>query len=110
MTQSRRYLFIYDGLTFAEPEANLGSGKTVTAFFSESGRGSATALASSTKTATASGGAYTITYTRAELQTALGSLVGKTVFLHRDDGAVTRDIQSFLVTDEDPDTLPSLLT
>jgi hypothetical protein len=105
--RAKRWLFLYDGLRIVDTEANLGADKTITALFSLSGKGAGVAIGSTTKTATAVTGSYTITYTRTELQTALASLNGQTVFLHLDDGAVTRDVWPFVVSDEDPDNLPS---
>jgi hypothetical protein len=110
MPRARQYLFLYEGLRFVDTEANLGAGKTITAYFSLSAKGNGAAISATTKTATGSAGAYTITYTRAELQTALGSMVNQVVYLHVDDGVAAKEIYAYTVTDQDPDTLPALLT
>lgn len=107
-TRTREYLYLYDAFEIVDTEANLGTGKTITAFFSESRKGSASAIASSTKTATGSGGTYTITYSRSDLQTALSAYVNKTVYLHLDDGAAAHEVYEYVVTDTDPDLLPTL--
>lgn len=107
-TRAKSYLHLYDGYRIVETEANIGTGKTVTAYFSESRKSSAAAIASSTKTATGSGGAYTLTYTRSELQTALSAYVNKSVWLHLDDGAAAHEAYEMVVTDTDPDLLDTL--
>jgi hypothetical protein len=108
-TRARRYLHVYDAFQIIDTEANLGSGKTITAYFAESRKSNATAIASTTETTTGSGGLYAITYARSALQAALGGYIGKSVFLHLDDGAVTHDVWEFVVTDTDPALLPPLL-
>jgi hypothetical protein len=109
MPRTRQYLFIYDGLKVVDTEANLGTGKTITAYLSLSAKGNGAAISATTKTATGSGGSYTITYTRAELQTALASMINQTVYLHLDDGVAAHEIYVYTVTDQDPDTLPSII-
>ncbi len=107
--RAARYLYLYDAFSIVDTAANLGTGKTVTAFFSESRRGNGTAIASTTKTTTESAGTYTITFSRSELQTALAAYVGRTIYLHLDDGATTRDVHECVVTDVDPDLMPVLV-
>lgn len=108
-TRTREYLHIYDSFRIVDTEANLGTGKTVTSYFSESKKSSGSALASSTKTATGSGGSYTLTYSRSDLQTALSSYVNKSVYLHLDDGAAAHETYEYFVVDTDPDLLGPLL-
>ena len=105
MSRQTQYLHLYNVFTVTDTEANLGTGKTITAFFATSRASNATAIASTTKTATASGGSYTLSYTRSELQTALTAYVNQTVYLHLDDGVGAHDTWPFTPTLIDPDLL-----
>ena len=110
MPRAKQYVYLYESLGVTISEAQLGTGKTLTAYWATSKKGAPSALSSSTKTATASGGNYSITYSRTELQTFLASLIGQTVYLHLDDAAARRDVWEYVVTDTDPDLMPTLLS
>jgi hypothetical protein len=45
MARARQYLFTYDDFRIVDTVANLGAGKTVTAYWSESPKPSGTAIA-----------------------------------------------------------------
>lgn len=107
--RKRQYLYLYESFRVTIAESELGAGKTLTAKFCASAAGDPSAIGSSTKTATASGGNYTITYTRTELQSALGTMNRRDVWLHLDDGTAWRAVYGYNVTDTDPDTLPALV-
>ena len=110
MPRAKQYVYLYESLGVTIPESQLGTGKTLTAYWATSKKGAPSALSSSTKTATASGESYTITYTRTELQSFLASLNTQTVYLHLDDGTAWRDVWEYVVTDTDPDLMPTLLS
>lgn len=105
MSRAIAFLDIHKGLSISIPEAELGSGKTLTAKWSELKSGNPTSLAAigTPKTATAVSAAYSIGYTPTELATDLGTLDGRVVYLHLYDSVVWRDTFAFRVTQVDED-------
>lgn len=105
MARATAFLDIHKGLSISIPESELGSGKTLTAKWSEAKSGNPTSLAAigTPKTATASASAYTITYTPSDLATDLAAYDGKIVYLHLYDSAVWRDTFAYRVTQVDED-------
>lgn len=109
-TRGRQYLYLYESLDVSIPEAQLGGGKTLTATFCASNRGSPVAIGTLTETATAVAASYDVTFVLADLVSQLGaSYVDTTVYLHLTDSVAWRDVYEYLVTDIDPDLLPPLL-
>lgn len=109
-TRRKEYLFIYVSKTIEIPESELGSGKTLTGTFSSTSRGAPSAIGSLSESATALSEQYTLEFLRADFVSQLGAdYIGKSVFLHLDDGAAWHDTYEYVVTDVDPDLLPPLL-
>ncbi len=105
-TRATALLDIYTGFQISIPESELGSGKTLTAKWSEAKQGNPATLTAigTPKTATASASAYTITYTPTELATDLAAFAPRVIYLHLYDGAVWRDCYPYRVITEDTDT------
>jgi hypothetical protein len=99
------YLHLYNVFSVTETEDRIGTGKTMTAYWSESRLSTATAIATTTKTATASNGTYAVSWSRSNLTGALTSLVGRTVYLHLDDGVGAHATYPFLPVLVDPELL-----
>jgi hypothetical protein len=109
-TRRREYLYLYESLAISVPEAQLGSGKTLTAKVCATGRGDPAAIGTLTATATAAAASYDITFAMSSFVSQLGTAyVEQTVFLHLSDGVAWRDVYEYVVTDLDPDLLPPLL-
>lgn len=102
-----QWLYIYQDHIATVPEAAVGSGKTMTYKLCDTSPGDPPAIAAGVEgTVTASGGAYTRTFTRAAMRSALeAERVGRLIYLHADDGAGWHDVQPLRVTIIDPDLL-----
>jgi hypothetical protein len=109
-TRRREYLYLYESLAISVPEAQLGSGKTLTATICASNKGAPAAIGTLTATATAVAASYDITFAMSSLVSQLGTAyVDQTVYLHLADAVAWRDVFEYVVTDVDPDLLPPLL-
>jgi hypothetical protein len=105
MARPTAFLDVHKGISITIPEAELGSGKTLTAKWSESKGGNPTGLTAigTPKTATAASSAYTITYTPSDLNTDLASYTDRVVYLHLYDSVVWRDCYAYRITQTDED-------
>jgi hypothetical protein len=102
-----KWLYLYSDFRARVPEAEIGSGKTVTFKLSDFSPGDPAAIAAGVEgSVTASGGEYARTFTRAALRAALeAERIGRLIYLHADDGAGWHDVQPLRVTIIDPDLL-----
>lgn len=108
-THAKQYLYIRRSYSFSVTEAEIGTGKTLTAKICATSTGDPTAISSCTGSAAASSGVYTVTLARTLLQSALSASLTKVVYAHLDDGAAWHDVFPMVVTDVAPETLPALV-
>ena len=108
-TRPSTYLYIRDALQATLAESEVGTGKTCRLRVCATSAGDPVAIGSSSASATATAGVYTLTVARATLVTDLAaSYLGKTIYVHLDDGAAWHAVFPMVVTDVDPALMPAL--
>ena len=105
MNTTAQPLYLQRGYSGTALVSQVGSGKTVTAKICASKAGAPAAIGSLSTTAAEGATYYTWSFTRAALSTALlTDYLGKSVYLHVDDGAQGHEVLWLVVVNDDEDT------